>query len=171
MIAKRTAQPDITVRLAAEGDSATLHALIVELAKATGHRQKVTSKPEHFQRHGSGDRPAFQALIAERAGKPMGLCLFFYSFSSWRGEIGVYVQDLFVADEARGSGLGRRLIAECAKLARKRGASYLRLSVARANADAQAFYRNIGMTEAEDECIYQAAGTTFERLARIANGA
>lgn len=161
----------IVVRLATELDAATIHSLIVELARATGLRQKVTSRPEHFQRHGAGDRPAFQALIAEQGGKPLGLCLFFYSFSSWRGEIGVYVQDLFVSDEARGSGLGRRLIAETTTLAKKRGASYLRLSVARENMAAQTFYRSIGMSEAGDECIYQAAGPAFDRLARIAGDA
>jgi ribosomal protein S18 acetylase RimI-like enzyme len=167
----RLQQNDIEVRLATDRDASTIHALIVELGKATGLRQKVTSRPEHFLRHGSGDRPAFQAFIAERAGKPLGLCLFFYSFSSWRGELGVYVQDLFVSSEARGSGLGRRLIEETARLAKKRGATYLRLSVARENTAAQKFYRTIGMSEAEDECIYQAAGSAFERLALTSDAA
>jgi len=170
MIAKLQ-QPDIDVRLATERDAATIHSLIVELGRATGLRQKVTSKPEHFLRHGSGDRPAFQAFLAECDGKALGLCLFFYSFSSWRGELGVYVQDLFVSDDARGSGLGRRLITETARLAKGRGATYLRLSVARENMAAQKFYRSIGMSEAEDECVYQAAGAAFERLTRTAGAA
>jgi ribosomal protein S18 acetylase RimI-like enzyme len=154
----------ITVRLATEDDAATIHALIVDLARATGLREKVTSKPEHFGRHGAGDRPAFPAFIAEREGKALGLCLFFYSFSSWRGELGVYVQDLFVADAARGSGLGRRLIRDTVRLAKQRGATYLRLSVAKENTAAQKFYRSIGFGESEDECIYQASGDAFERL-------
>jgi ribosomal protein S18 acetylase RimI-like enzyme len=156
---------DIVIRLATAGDAAGIHSMIVELAKATGPRQKVTSRPEHFLRHGAGDRPAFEAYIAERAGKALGLCLFFYSFSSWRGELGVYVQDLYVADEARGCGVGRRLIAQTVRRGKARGATYLRLSVARENAAAQEFYRTIGMSESEDECIYQAAGAAFERLA------
>jgi len=167
MIAKLR-HPDIDVRLATDHDASTIHALIVELGRATGLRQKVTSRPEHFLRHGSGDRPAFEAFIAERDGRPLGLCLFFYSFSSWRGELGVYVQDLFVSGDARGCGLGRRLIMETARLAKGRGATYLRLSVARENTAAQKFYRTIGMSEAEDECIYQAAGPDFERLTRMA---
>lgn len=163
---RRAPAADIDVRLATEQDAATIHSLIVELAKATGLRQKVTSKPEHFLRHGAGKGPAFQAFIAERAGKPLGLCLYFYSFSSWRGELGVYVQDLYVSDEARGSGLGRRLINETAKLAKERGATYLRLSVAKENAAAQQFYRRIGMSECDDECIFQATGVAFQNLAR-----
>jgi ribosomal protein S18 acetylase RimI-like enzyme len=161
---------DIVIRLATAGDAAGIHGMIVKLAKATGLRQKVTSKPENFLRHGAGDRPAFEAYIAERAGKAVGLCLFFYSFSSWRGEPGVYVQDLYVSGEARGCGLGRRLIAQTVRLAKVRGATYLRLSVARENTAAQQFYRTIGITESEDECIYQAAGPAFERLAGAAGG-
>lgn len=158
----------ITVRLATEQDAATVHALIVDLARATGLREKVTSKPEHFSRYGSGERPVFQAFIAEREGQALGLCLFFYSFSSWRGELGVYVQDLFVCDAERGSGLGRRLIGETARCARQRGATHLRLSVAKHNTAAQKFYRTIGMTESKDECIYQVAGAAFERLSSAA---
>jgi GNAT superfamily N-acetyltransferase len=171
MIAAHRDAGTIIVRLATEHDAAVIHALIVELAKVTGSRRKVTSSPEHFSRHGSGERPAFQAFIAEGDGQPLGLCLFFYSFSSWRGELGVYVQDLFVSDRVRGSGLGRRLIRETARLARDRGATYLRLSVARKNTAAQKFYRAIGMAEAEDECVYQAAGAAFDRLITVADGA
>jgi len=152
------------IRLATEEDVGKLHAMVVGLAKATGLREKVTSKPEDFRRFGSRGQPAFQALIAELDGEPVGLSLFFYSFSSWRGELGVYVQDLYVSEKLRGSGLGRRLIAETARHARKRGATYLRLSVGKANTAAQAFYRSIGLALSEDECIYQAIGAAFEQL-------
>ena len=138
--------------------------MVIGLAKATGLREKVTSRPEDFRRFGSRGQPAFQALIAELGGEPVGLSLFFYSFSSWRGELGVYVQDLYVSERVRGTGLGRRLIAETARLAKKRGATYLRLSVARDNTAAQAFYRSIGLSSSEEECIYQAIGPAFEQL-------
>jgi ribosomal protein S18 acetylase RimI-like enzyme len=138
--------------------------MIIGLAKATGLREKVTSKPEDFRRFGSRGQPAFQALIAELDGEPVGMSLFFYSFSSWRGELGVYVQDLYVSGKLRGTGLGRRLIAETARLAKKRGATYLRLSVGKANTAAQAFYRSLGLTLSDEECIYQAIGLAFDNL-------
>lgn len=168
--AAKLQESDIGIRLATADDAASIHSMIVELAKATGQRQQVTSKPEHFRRHGAGARPAFEAYVAERAGRTLGLCLFFYSFSSWRGELGVYVQDLYVCDEARGCGLGRRLIAETVRHGKDRGATYLRLSVASENTAAQEFYRSIGMSGSEGERIYQAAGPEFERLAGAASG-
>lgn len=161
--ARPLVQPPL-IRLATEEDLGKVHAMIVGLAKATGLREKVTSKPEDFRRFGSRGQPAFQALIAELNGEPVGLSLFFYSFSSWRGELGVYVQDLYVSEKMRGTGLGRRLIAETARLAKKRGVTYLRLSVGKANTAAQAFYRTIGLSLSDDECIYQAIGPAFEKL-------
>ena len=50
------------------------------------------------------------------------------------------------------------------RLAKKRGATYLRLSVGRNNTAAQAFYRSIGLSASEEECIYQAIGPAFENL-------
>jgi ribosomal protein S18 acetylase RimI-like enzyme len=152
------------IRLATEQDVDKLHAMILALAKATGLREKVTSRPEDFRRFGSRGQPAFQALIAEQGTEAVGLALFFYSFSSWRGELGVYVQDLFVSDTVRGTGLGRRLVIETARLAKKRGATYLRLSVAKENVAAQKFYRGIGLSLSADECIYQAMGAAFDKL-------
>lgn len=154
----------LRIRLATEGDVDSIHSMILRLARATGLREKVTSRPEDFRRFGSRGQPAFQALIAERDTLAVGLCLFFYSFSSWRGELGVYVQDLFVADAERGSGLGRRLLGETVRLAKRRGATYLRLSVNEANSGARQFYERIGMSLSGDECIYQATGPAFEQL-------
>lgn len=156
---------DINIRLATAEDATRIHGLIVELAKATGLHENVLSQPENFLRHGFGEAPAFRALLAERAGKALGLCLFFYSFSSWRGELGVYVQDLYVSPETRGSGLGRRLIQQTAALASARGATYLRLSVATTNVAAQKFYDVIGLRRSDEECIYHAVGPAFDRLA------
>ncbi len=152
---------EVSIRPATERDAGLLHGLILRLAQATQPGKAVTSAPGDFARHAA----RFDALIAERGGRPLGFCLWFASFSSWRGEPGVYVQDLYVVDEARGTGLGRRLLAEAARCARGQGARYLRLSVASANTAARAFYRSAGLAYAEDECIYQAVGEAFDRLA------
>lgn len=152
---------EVSIRPATERDAPLLHGLILRLADASPHGRGVTSTPEDFARHAA----RFEALIAERGGEPVGFCLWFASFSSWRGEPGVYVQDLYVAEDTRGKGLGRRLLAETARRAREQGARYLRLSVASHNAAAREFYRSTGLAHAEGECIYQAVGETFDRLA------
>lgn len=159
-----------TIRRATEADAGTIHALVIELAAAIGRTGKVASRVADIRDRGFGSDPAFEALIAERDGAAVGLCLFFESFSSWDGRRGVYVQDIYVAEAARGLGLGRRLLAEAAAISRARGGSYLRLSVAAENDQAQAFYQRIGLAWSRSERIYQVRGDDFAALAQDGAG-
>ena len=159
-----------TIRRATEADAAAIHAMVVELAASIGMADQVTSRVEDIRHHGFGADPAFEALIAESDGAPVGLCLFFESFSTWDGRRGVYVQDMYVAETARGLGLGRRLLAEAAAISRARGGSYLRLSVEADNDSAQAFYQRVGLAWSDRERIYQVRGDDFAALAADAAG-
>ena len=138
--------------------------MVQQLAADIGMADRVTSRPEDFMRYGFGPEACFEALIAERDGEPLGLCLYFFSFSSWAGRRGVYVQDIFVSRDARGSGLGRRLLAETARRAAQQGAVFLRLAVDRENRPARQFYRLMGMEHADHDCIYKAWDESFEQL-------
>ncbi len=158
------------IRRATEADAGAIHARVIELAAAIGMAGKVASRIEDIREQGFGADPAFEALIAERDGAPVGLCLFFESFSTWDGRRGVYIQDIYVSEAARGLGLGRRLLAEAAAISRARGGSYLRLSVEAENDKAQAFYRRIGLTWSATERIYQVRGENFAAFAQDAAG-
>ena len=155
----------ITVRLARKADAAAVYDLVVELAHARDAMEKVVSSAADIERDGFGENPAFEALVAELDGKPVGLCLFFGSYSTWRGQRGLYVQDLVVADAARSLGVGRRLLAEAAALAKARGAGYLRLSVDDDNAGAQHFYQRTGFKHSTSELIYVLDNDSFMELA------
>lgn len=159
---------NITIRFAGVDDAETVYAMIFALAEVLGDERKVVSTVDDFIQYGFSKRPAFEVLLAEQDGKPVGICLFFYSFSTWLGALGVYIQDLYVSDEARGAGLGRLLVAETARIASGRGANHLRLAVDSKNTDAQAFYESLGMKVRDDELIYQASGDAFASLAAAA---
>ena len=161
---------DVTIRRAKRADARLVHDLILALADSLGVTQKVTAVAEDFEREGFGAKPAFETLIAERDGKAVGLCLHFDSFSSWDGRRGVYVQDLFVAESARGLGLGRRLLAEAAAIVHARGGSYLRLSVDAQNTMAQRFYEQVGLYRSTTERIYQVRESAFIDLVESAEG-
>ncbi|MDZ7644623.1 MAG: GNAT family N-acetyltransferase [Woeseiaceae bacterium] len=158
-------QDVVTVRPVERSDAGAIADMIRALGRAIGEEHKVTSRATDFARHGFGPRPAFHGLLAERAGAPVGLALWCYVFSSWRGEPGAYLQDLYVAESERGTGLGRRLLAAVAAGARADGANHLRLSVATDNEPARAFYAHTGSTYRDDECIYQVADADFTALA------
>lgn len=155
----------VTIRRAVAGDAATIARLVKRLAESTGHVHKVTSDADDFLRHGFGERPAFYGFLAEQDGRACGMSLWFYQFSSWRGRPGAYLQDLYVDEALRGSGLGRRLLAYTAEAALKDGADHMRLSVATDNDGARAFYDRLGFTYRDDECIYQVAGAPLDALA------
>jgi len=159
-----------TIRRAKQADAATIHALVVALAADHGLTDLVASSVEDIRDQGFGADPAFEALIAEHGGAAVGLCLFFESFSTWAGRRGLYVQDLYVSEAARGLGLGRRLLAEAAAISRARGGSYLRLSVGVENDGAAAFYARVGLSRSNTEQIYQARGDDFAALAAGATG-
>lgn len=164
-MAKPASAPRVSVRRAERSDAQAIHDLVVELARAHDAMDKVASSVEDIARDGFGDDPAFEALLAELDGEPVGLCLYFGSYSTWRGQRGLYVQDLVVADRARGLGIGTRLLTEAAAIGKARGCGYLRLSVEADNARAQAFYARHGLAARPAERIYQIDDTGFDRLA------
>jgi ribosomal protein S18 acetylase RimI-like enzyme len=165
------AVPQITVRRAERKDAAAIHALLRALARARDVVDKVRSSVADSERDGFGEQPAFEALIAEVSGAAVGHCLYFGSYSTWRGTPGIYVQDLVVAETARGLGVGRRLLAEIAAVARARGGSYLRLSVDDDNPRAQAFYRRSGFRHSQAEMICVLDEDAFLELADSAGDA
>jgi len=162
----------VTIRAARRADAKIIAQMVRSLAAASGEINKVHSKPEDFAEHGFNEQPAFRALIAEQDGEPVGLSLWFYNFSSWRGDLGIYIQDLYVDDHLRGTGLGKRLLEATAHAGRAAGATHLRLSVANTNSGARAFYRRLGLNYRDDECIYQISDAAFAELSAdvAANG-
>ncbi|WP_353643586.1 GNAT family N-acetyltransferase [Mesorhizobium sp. WSM2239] len=155
----------IRIRPATIDDADAIHAAILGIAQAVDELHKVKSTPDDIRRFGFGPNPAFEALIAEVDGAFAGLCLFFPSFSTWHGRPGVYVQDLFVAEEFRGHGVGEKLLKGLAAVTRARGGRYIRLSVDTGNRRARAFYERIGLRLSDAEQIYTAYREDFDALA------
>ena len=149
------------------GDADAMHAMVVKLAKATGEADKIRSRAGDYRRHVFGDRPLVDGVIAERGDVPVGMCLYYMTFSTWLGEPGVFVSDIYVASGERGTGLGRLLMAAVARKGLAVEATHLRLNVVATNGLAQAFYRRIGMEHRDYEQTWHLGGDGFARLAEI----
>jgi ribosomal protein S18 acetylase RimI-like enzyme len=157
--------PELTLRLANASDVDVIYGLLQQLADATGQRNKFQSRATDFLKLGFSDNPHFEVLLAEKNNTVIGLSLFFYDFSSWRGELGVYIQDLVVDSKARAQGIGRILVRETVRHAQQQGATHLRLSVEQDNHAAIRFYENLGLTESSSERIFAACDDDFLSLA------
>ena len=95
-------------------------------------------------RHGFGPDRQFEAILAFVDDEPAGLALFHPRFSTWLGRPGMYLEDLYVAEEARGLGVGRRLMARLAAIAVERGWGRIDFQVLDWN-PARDFYHRLGM--------------------------
>ena len=128
-----------------------VHRLLLDLATALNKAEKINSSAADIERFGFGDPPCFEAMLAFDGEEAVGLAVFFYEFSTWRGQRGVYVQDLYVSPDTRGRGLGRRLIEAVRQHAAAQGARYVKLTVHDRNPAALAFYHAMGFQSCEDE--------------------
>jgi ribosomal protein S18 acetylase RimI-like enzyme len=137
-------------RPAVAADVPVLRAMLQALADGEGGNYPVASE-DALLTHGFGPRPLFRAVIAE-AEVPLGMAIYYPDFSTHRGEPGVYVQDIYVAPEARGSGLGQRLLAEV-MAQQDFGARYMTLMVGPANTAAQRFYHRLGFRSRGYDCL------------------
>jgi len=159
-----TTTPDVTVRPATPADVPEIHRLLRGLAAFAGGLERLRATEADLLRDGFGDRPVFEVLLAERAGRAVGYALFFPNYSTWEGRPGLYVEDLFVEDAARGTGAGRRLLAAAASIARARGYCRVDLSVVDWN-PARAFYGALGFAEKAEWRLQRLEGEALDRLA------
>lgn len=149
-----------TFRKATPADVPVLLGFLGQMAAEAG--EETGSTEASLLAHGFGPAPRFHALIAENAA-PLGMIVYFPEYSTWRGEMGLFVQDVYVAPQGRGFGLGRKLLAAAMAEARAEThwqPQFLTLMVAHQNQNARAFYAALGLTlrDEADQLILEGAG-------------
>ena len=155
---------EVVIRPATVDDAEAIAALNREHAEYEGARDLCHTTAADIRREGFGERPRIEMLIAERAREPVGFAMFHESFSSWEGRSILFLEDLYVSERARGSGLGRKLMARLAAIARMRGCPRLDWLVTHDN-PAVSFYRYLGAGHMEDWHFYRLRGKSLEALA------
>jgi GNAT superfamily N-acetyltransferase len=106
--------------------------------------------------------------MAEVDGEPVGFALAFPTFSTFRGQPGLYLEDLYVKPEHRGKGIGKALLARLARLARDRGFGRLEWSVLDWNEPSIGFYRSLGARPLDQWTVYRIDDGALDRLAALA---
>ena len=96
---------------------------------------------------------------------PFGFALFFHNFSTWTGRRGLYLEDLYVTPEARGSGAGKALLVALAKLAVERGCARFEWSVLDWNEPAIGFYNSLSATPMDEWTVFRLDGDALAKLA------
>lgn len=157
--------PKISVRPAEPADASLIVRFVRELAIFEKEPvENVLMTEANVIANGFGERPYFETLIAEFNGKPVGMALFFHNFSTWEGKPGIYVEDVYVEETSRGSGVGYALMRAVAKLAVERDCRRVELAALDWN-PAQGFYKRIGFNKQDEWDSFRLDGDGLTKLA------
>ena len=154
----------LTIRPATAADLPLIAQLIRDLADYERLASEVRFDPAVLGEKLFGARPYAEVLIGEVDGEAQGFALFFHNFSTFEGKPGIYLEDLFVRPAARGSGLGKALLAKLAALTLARDCARLEWSVLDWNEPAIGFYRKLGARSMDEWTIMRLDGADLARL-------
>ena len=155
----------LSIRAATPADISLIGQFIRDLAEYEKLAHAVRFDEAVMAQKLFGPRPYAEVLIGEIDGVPQGFALFFHNFSTFEGRPGIYLEDLFVRPDARGSGLGKALLGKLAGLAVERDCARLEWSVLDWNTPAIDFYKVLGATPMDEWTVYRVDGSALNNLA------
>ena len=155
-----------TLRPARPADLPAIVGLITELADFEGLTHLVVVTPESLYPHLCGARPGAEAVVGEVDGSVVAFALFFTNFSTFLGQPGLYLEDLYVQPAHRGTGLGKALLSHLGALAVARGCGRFEWSVLDWNQRAIDFYEKMGAAVMPEWRICRVTGDALKAFAR-----
>ncbi len=153
------------IRPATRADVPVLIELIEDLATYERARDEVEIDEAMLAHALFGEEPSAFARVAIVADVVAGMALYYRSYSTWTGLPGIYLEDLYVRPEHRGSGVGKALLASLARTVVDEGYGRLEWSVLDWNEPAIEFYRSIGATATDEWTRYRLAGSALQAFA------
>lgn len=157
----------VSIRPAAPSDAALIHQFILDLADYEKLLDTVQASPADTEAALFGPNPRAFADIAELDGEPVGFALWFYTYSTFVGRHGIWLEDLFVRPSARGAGAGKALLANLAKRCVDENLGRLEWSVLDWNAPSIAFYDGLGAASMDEWIIRRLTGEPLRELVGV----
>jgi GNAT superfamily N-acetyltransferase len=153
------------IRTARPADVDSLLQMIHDLAEYERSPDSVHIDRDMLDHALFGPSPTVFAHVAEEEGTILGMAIWFLNFSTWTGRHGIYLEDLYVRPEARGRGVGRRLLAELASVAHHSGYGRVEWAVLDWNETALRLYRSTGARPMDGWTVYRLDGAELAALA------
>ena len=154
----------IDFRFATHEDCPLILKFIKELASYEKMEDQVVAT-EELLNEWIFEKNKAEVIFAMQNGKEVGFALFFHNFSTFLGRAGIYLEDLYVKPECRGSGIGKKILQQLAKIAVERGCGRLEWWCLDWNKPSIDFYLSLGAEQMKDWTVYRIAGDTLTELA------
>lgn len=154
-----------TIRPAVKADTATILHFIRELAIYEKAEHEVKATEEHIHSTLFNEQPKAHAIICELDGEAIGFAVYFFSYSTWQGQYGIYLEDLYVSPAHRGVGAGKQLLTALAKIAVDNDCGRFEWSVLDWNQPAIDFYESLGAKPQSEWIKYRLDGQALLDLA------
>ena len=164
----------LTIRLAQASDAALILSFIRALAEYEKLAHAAVATEQDLLRDGfpaQGGEPKFRCLIAEWNGEPAGFALYFYSYSTFQGRAGIWLEDLFVKPEFRGRGIGKALLLQLAQIAVREKCGRYSWQVLDWNKPSLDFYHSLGAKLMSEWLTMRVEGEALTNLAALAKAA
>lgn len=153
-----------SIRPACEQDAGLIFRFIQKMARYEKLEHEVDTSEAALRRALFEEKQA-EAIIGELEGEAVGFALYFHNFSTFRGQRGLYVEDIFVDEAYRGRGYGRRMLSHLAAIAAKRRCRRMEWIVLDWNAPSIAFYRSLGAVAMDEWTVFRLGEDDIRRLA------
>jgi GNAT superfamily N-acetyltransferase len=155
----------VTIRPATEQDVPTILGFIRALAEYEHLEHEVVATEDSLRRTLFGPRAYAEVVFACVGDEPLGFALFFHNYSTFLGKPGIYLEDLFVRPQARGRGLGKRLLTWLAQTTVARDCGRLEWAVLDWNEPSINFYKGLGAVHKHEWQIFRLTGEALTALA------
>ncbi len=159
-----TKDPKFFIRFAERSDTPLILSFIKALAEYEHMSDLVVATPEGLAQS-IFDEGHAEVLIGEYEGKPVGFALFFHNYSTFLGQSGLYLEDLFIFPEYRGMGLGKIIFAFLAKLALERNCGRMEWWCLDWNKPSIGFYKSLGAQPMDEWTVFRLTGQALSDLA------
>jgi GNAT superfamily N-acetyltransferase len=163
--------PDVAsalkIRAATEADVELLYRFIRKLAEYGDLSDEVSATVNDVRAALFGPEAVAEALLAYWGEQPAGFALYSYTFSSFLGKTGIYIEDLYVEQGYRNKGIGKALLIHLARLGRQLGCGRLEWAVLNWNERAMEFYQDLGAVPMDEWTTFRLTGEGLDRLASL----
>ena len=154
-----------TIRNATPQDTGLIYGFILKMARYEKLESEVDTSEEALRRALFDERQA-EVVIGEENGIPVGFALFFHNFSTFRGQRGLYLEDLFVDREHRGKGYGNALLLDLTRIAVQWQCRRMEWAVLDWNAPSIAFYKSLGAVPMDEWTVFRLTEEQLHQLAQ-----